>query len=188
MTDLQQALTIGGGIFIVMMASQYGYRDYTWHKWAMPLISVTIFGFLYLKDAPTDSVDFVVYAVALALGLAFGWAATATTKVEHNSAKGGAIYTRAGVGFAAVWLLALAARVVFIVLAEHNMAFRNALGSFMYNHQIVEETIPPFFCLWAVVTVASRVGLIALTAASLSSKSTPAYDLAPEIEPVRSVA
>lgn len=188
MTDLQQALTIGGGIFLVMMASQYGYRDYTWHKWAMPLISVAIFGFFYFKDAPTDSVDFVVYAVALALGLAFGWAATATTQVERNPAKGGLIYTRAGVGFAAVWLLALAARVVFIVLAEHNTAFRNALGTFMYNHQIVEETIPPFFCLWAVAMVASRVGLIALRAAALRSDSAPAHSAPTGREPARSVA
>ncbi|MET3805459.1 hypothetical protein ABIB25_002463 [Nakamurella sp. UYEF19] len=187
MTDLQQALAIGGGIFIVMMASQYGYRDYTWHKWAMPLISVAIFGYFYLKDAPSDGVDFVVYAVALALGVVFGFAATATTTVEKNPAKGGAIYTRAGVGFASVWLLALAARVVFIVLAEHNQAFRNALGTFMYNHQIVEETIPPFFCLWAVVMVATRVGLIALKAASLRSQTGVAIG-ATDLEPVRSIA
>jgi len=186
MTDLQQALAIGGGIFIVMMASQYGYRDYTWHKWAMPLISVAIFAYFYVKDAPNDSVDYVVYAVAVALGLAFGWAATATTKVEKNPAKGGAIYTRAGIGFASVWLLALAARVLFITLAEHNQGFRSALGTFMYNHQIVEEAIPPFFCIWAVVMVAFRVGLIALKAASLRSQSPAA--VSEKREPVRSIA
>jgi hypothetical protein len=37
MSDLAQAALIGGGIFLVMMFSQFGRRDLSWHKVVYPL-------------------------------------------------------------------------------------------------------------------------------------------------------
>ena len=160
MTDLQQALAISGGIFAVIMLSQYGDREASWHKFVLPVLSLGGFGFYYLKDAPTAGADWVVYAVGAAVGLAFGLGATAATKVYRRA--DGQVRTVTGPVFAAIWLGTVVLRVGFVALAEHDDTFRTHLGEFMMTHSIVQDAIAPFFLVMAAVTVLSRVGLIAL--------------------------
>lgn len=170
MTDLEQSLLIGGSIFVVMMASQYGRRDYTWHKVVMPVASCAVFAYFYLKDAPTMSVDFVVYAVGGLIGLVFGVWASVATGVERD-ARDGKVYTRCGAGFALAFLTCLALRVAFIASAQHVGPFRDRLGAFMFDHKIVVDAIPPFFVIMACAMVVSRVAFIAGRVAALPQRA-----------------
>ena len=159
MTDMEQALTISGGIFAVMMLTQYGRRKYDLHKVLMPIATVSAIGYFYLKGMPTQHVDVVVYLVGAAIGLACGVIATFTTGVERDPASG-QVHTRCGVGFVAIWTVVVAARVAFIYFAEHNTWFRDHLGTFMTEHQIVQDAIAPFFVIMALAMVLTRVFLL----------------------------
>jgi hypothetical protein len=159
MTDMEQALTISGGIFAVMMLTQYGRRKYDLHKVLMPIGTVSAVGYFYLKGMPTQHVDIVVYLVGAAIGLACGVVATFTTGVERDPASG-QVHTRCGAGFVAIWTAVVALRVAFIYLAEHNTWFRDHLGTFMAEHQIVQDAIAPFFVIMALAMVLTRVFLL----------------------------
>jgi hypothetical protein len=165
-SPLQESLLISGSIFLVVVASSLGRKEYRVNRFARPLVISAIFGYEYLKGAPTSTAALIAYAVALAIGLGFGLLSTAFTRIERDSVTG-KIMTITGVGFIATWLVAMGMRVVFIALAEDNQAFRMHLGRFLYDHSLPEAAIAPFFVLMALTTVLSRIGFAALRAGRL---------------------
>ncbi|MET7681189.1 hypothetical protein [Streptomyces sp. NPDC005423] len=159
MTDMEQALTISGGIFAMMMLTQYGRRKYDWHKVLMPLVTVSAVGYSYLGAIPGQTADLVVYLVGGAVGLACGVVAALTTGVERDQLSG-RVHTRCGAGFVAIWSAVVALRIAFIYLAEHNDWFRRHLGTFMLEHHIATDAVAPFFVIMALVMVLARVFLL----------------------------
>lgn len=174
MSDLQQSLLISGSIFAVVMLTHYGRRDFTFHKFLYPLVSVAAFGFFYLKDAPTASIDWLVYLAGAVIGAVAGVVAARCTGVERDDK--GVAFTVCGLGFAATWLAMSVIRVAFIVAVEHNDAFRNAFGTFMISHSISFDTVPPFFVLMALSTVVVRLAIVMLRIGRSAPKTlaTPA--------------
>ncbi|WP_446663759.1 hypothetical protein [Flexivirga sp. B27] len=156
MSDFQQALLISGGITALMLITQYGRRALTTHSMVRPLLTVVGVGFFYLRGLPTDSSELWLYAVGLGLGVVCGAIATVFTRVERDTTTG-TVMTVCGVGFAATWLAVAGARLLFVWEAEHNLGFRDHLGEFMMNHQLHETSIAPFFVLWALAMVVSRI-------------------------------
>jgi len=161
MTDMQQALTVSGLIFGIVMMSQYGRREYNWHRVALPLASTSTVGYFYLRGMPTSTVDWVIYGVSALVGLAFGLVATAATGLDRDDATGRA-YTRCGAWFLTTWLAAMALRIGFVYAAEHNTWFHQHLGEFLAEHHIVTDAIAPFFVIMALAMVLTRVALIGL--------------------------
>jgi len=184
MTDMEQALTISGGIFAVMMLTQYGRRKYDLHKVLMPIGTVSAVGYFYLKGMPSQDVDIVVYLVGAAIGLACGVVATLTTGVERDPASG-KVHTRCGVGFVAIWTAVVALRVAFIYLAEHNTWFRDHLGTFMAEHHIVQDAIAPFFVIMALAMVLTRVFLLLARVRLLAPTGAQEQALTQGSSPVR---
>ncbi len=162
MTDMEQALTISSIIFGVVMLTQYGRRRYSLHKLIQPVLTVGLVGFFYLRGMPGSGADWAVYGVGAAIGLGFGIVTNAATGVERGAT--GRVFTRCGPAFLTAWVALVAARIVFIALADHNDAFRSHLGRFMVEHGIVQDAIAPFFVIMALVTVVSRVALVAARA------------------------
>lgn len=167
MTDMEQALTISGVIFGVVMLTQYGRRKYSLHKLVQPVLTVALVGFFYLRDMPDTGADWAVYGVGAAIGLVFGVITNAVTGVERGAA--GKVFTRCGLGFLTAWVALVAVRVAFIALADHNDGFRRHLGQFMFEHGIVQDAIAPFFVIMALVTVVSRMALVAARARNARS-------------------
>ena len=171
MSDFSQAALIGGGIAAVVFASQLGRRDLSWHKVVYPLLSVAGFGYGYLSDAPTGRPELWLYAAAIGLGLVFGAVATATTGMERDRTTG-RIMTTCGAGFVATWLVALGARLAFIWAVEHDMGFREQVGTFMMSHYIHESAIAPFFVIWALTMLLARLAAILVRAGQLPAATT----------------
>jgi hypothetical protein len=158
MSDLQQALVISGSIFAVMMISGYGRRAFSLHKFLLPLVSCAAFGFFYLKDAPTGSVDWLVYLVGALIGAGAGVVAARATGIERDA--NGTAITVCGPSFAAIWLVMSLVRIAFIVAVEHIDSFRTAFGTFMISHHISFDTVPPFFVLMALSMVVARLAIV----------------------------
>ncbi|GAA1459342.1 hypothetical protein [Williamsia maris] len=161
MSDLTQAVEISGGIFALMMATQYGTRHFGWHKIALPVLAVSGFGYSYLKDAPTDHSSVMLYLVGAAIGLVFGVLAYASTAMWADRTTG-SIMTRCGAAFVAVWLVAMVARIGFVWAVSDIPAFQTWVGEHMMSMHLTTEAIAPFFVIWALTMVAGRLaGLVA---------------------------
>lgn len=169
MTEFMTALLVSSSIFAMMMLTQFGRREYTWHKVLMPVISVAAFGWAYLHDIPAVGNAIWLYLAGIAIGAVFAVAATVTTGIDIVSGK---LYTRTGAGFVITWLVAMALRVGFVWGADNNPGFRDHIGIFMMSHQLVEGSIAPFFVLMALTTVLVRVIAIKTRAARLTVSAT----------------
>lgn len=171
MSDMQQALLISGAIFAVVVLSQCGTREYTWHKIAIPLLAVAGFGYSYLHAAPTSGPDLIVYAAGATIGVLFGIAAAACTGIRRDASTG-RILTVSGIGFVAIWFVAMAVRIGFIWSVDNLASFRSQFGSFMFEHNIDMSAIAPFFVIMALTMVVVRVGTLGVRA-SRSGGGTP---------------
>lgn len=169
MSDLAQAALIGGGIFLVVMAGQFGRRDLSWQKIVYPLVSIAVFGYSYLKDAPTATAgEWELYGVALALGLCFAAVATLFTGMERDTTTG-RVMTICGTGFVVTWAVALVARLIFIWSVNNVDAVHDQVGTFMLSHQIETRAIAPFFVIWALTMVVGRIVAIQVRAHKLAA-------------------
>ncbi len=176
MSDFAQAALISGGIFAIIMMRGYGRR--VWDRGAVlfPLLMVAGFGYGYLHDAPTTHTDLLAYAVALALGVVFGGLASVSTRVERDAASGSAM-TVTGPAFAAIWASAVALRLGFIYAVEHWHWARMQFGEFMITHHVDFTAIAPFFILWVLGMVLTRLVAVGLRTATLPA-GRAAYALA----------
>ncbi|GGB36627.1 hypothetical protein GCM10011492_29220 [Flexivirga endophytica] len=166
MSDFQQALLISGGIATMVLATGYGRRAFTLHSLIRPLAAIVGVGFFYLRGMPTDRSELWLYAAGLGIGVVCGVVATVFTGIERD-VRTGRVMTVCGVGFAATWLAVVAARLAFVWEAEHDLGFREHLGTFMMNHQLHESSIAPFFVIWALAMVVVRIAANAVRAGQL---------------------
>jgi membrane protein CcdC involved in cytochrome C biogenesis len=169
MSDFLNALAIGGSIFAVMMVSQLGRREYSWHKIALPVVSVAAFGWAYLRHLPTTGNAVWLYVVGIAIGAVFAVFATVTTTIERDGDK---LFTRTGAAFVVTWLVALALRVGFVWGVDNVPGFRRQVGVFMMDHQLVQNSIAPFFVLIALATVVGRVVAVRIRANRVARSAT----------------
>jgi lysylphosphatidylglycerol synthetase-like protein (DUF2156 family) len=171
LSPLQQAVVISGAIFVAVMLTAYGRRPWSFREAMLrPLVLVLVVGALYLRDTPVDTGgELAAYAVAVGLGLVFGLAATAATRLERED--GGRVSTVTGAWFVAVWVVAVACRLVFIATVEHVGSAQDWFASFLTDHRISPDAVAPFFVTWAVVMVLSRLGVLVLRARSLEHGS-----------------
>lgn len=166
MSDFMQALLVSGGVAALMLITQYGRRTFTMHSMLRPLLVLPVVAFVYLRNVPTDNSELWLYAAGVGLGLVCGTATTVFTRVERDASTG-KVMTVCGLGFAATWLLVVAARLAFVWEADNSAGFRQHLGQFMMNHQLHAASLAPFFVLWALVMVGSRVAANAVRAGRL---------------------
>jgi hypothetical protein len=175
MSDFTQAALIGGSISGMVILTQYGRRKLELRGILRSVGLVGGFGVYYGLGAPTGRPELWAYAVALGLGLVFAAIATAFTKVERDRVSG-KVMTVCGVGFVATWVVALAARLVFVWCADYDGSFRTHLGEFMLNHHLESSVIAPFFLIWALTMVIGRIAATLVRSSHLPrvAATTPA--------------
>jgi hypothetical protein len=138
-----------------------GARPVTRATFAVPLVVVAVAAVAYLRDVPTAGHDTVLELAGAGAGLAFGAVATAFTRM---SVRGGRLMLRAGLGFAAVWVVAIGGRVVFAEWATHDGA--RTVGEFSMRHQLTgADAWTAAFVLMALAMVLTRAAATAGMAA-----------------------
>lgn len=167
MSPLAQAALISGSIFGVVMLRGYGRRAFDRAAVLMPLGMVAGFGYGYLRHMPLHtSAELITYAAAIAIGLVFGGVATAATGVERDRTSG-KVVTVTGPAFAAVWALAVVVRLAFVWALQDWTFARDHIGQLMLTHGIAVGAIAPFFLLWALAMVVSRMVALKIRSRSL---------------------
>ncbi len=172
MSEFTQALVISGSIFAVMMVSQLGRREYSWHKVALPLLSVSAFGWAYLRHLPTAGNAIWLYLVGIVIGGVFAALTTMSTTIERDPSTT-KLFTRTGASFVIAWLVAVLLRIGFVWGVDNVSSFRQHVGIFMMDHHLVQDSIAPFFVLMALSTVVGRVVALKIRAGRVTSVAEP---------------
>lgn len=170
MSDLVQAALISGGIFALVMLTQYGRRSVALKDLLRSILMVGAVGFFYLGDMPfSTSGEWNLYGAGLVLGLAFGAVAMLATRMEVDAVSG-KVMTICGAGFVTVWAVAVLARLGFIYSVENISWVHEHVGLFMMDHGIESSAIAPFFVIWALTMVIARIAVVQLRARTMRAE------------------
>jgi hypothetical protein len=149
------------GLFVFVLATQLGRRQVTARKLVMPLLLVGAIGARYLVHLPAGSTSHLLEAGGLVAGLAFGLASIAVVQVSADPATGRP-YTKAGFGYAAVWTVALVARMAFAYGSTH--WFAGPLAAFSIANHVPGTAYAAAFVLMVLTMVAVRAAAVAIRA------------------------
>jgi hypothetical protein len=138
-----------------------GTRPVTRSTYLVPLTVVAVAAGIYLRDVPGAGYYHALELAGVGAGVVFGLAATACTRLVRDDA--GRLLARAGIAFAAVWVIAIGGRIAFAELATHSWG--PEVARFSVAHQITgADAWRAAFVLMALAMVLTRVAATAIAA------------------------
>ena len=174
MTTTEILLFAGLALFIV--ATQLGQHPVGLRRFLTPCVAVVAVAVTYLKGIPTSGGDLPFEMVCTLAGVAFGLLAAACVRVGRDAATG-RLVLRAGLAYAAVWVLAFGGRIAFGWAAR--TVWRDAVMQFSLAHQITGAAAwTAAFVLMAVAMVATRT-VVLLVRVLLVTRAAPALQALP---------
>jgi hypothetical protein len=148
-------------LFVFILATQLGRRTPTLDRLLLPVLIVGAVGFRYLISLPSGSVSHLLVLAGLGLGVAFGLASIALVRVEKDPGTGRAV-TTAGWPYAAVWTVALVARMLFAYGSTH--WFQSALAQFSIANHVAAATYGSAFVLMVLTMIVIRTAAVIVRA------------------------
>jgi hypothetical protein len=145
-----------------VLVRNLGTRPVTRSTYLVPLAVVAVAAGIYLRNVPGGGNDHMLELAGIGAGVVFGLAAAACTRLLTDGS--GRLLARAGLAFAAVWVIAIGGRIAFAELATHSWG--PAVARFSIAHEITgAEAWRAAFVLMALVMVLTRVAATAVQAA-----------------------
>ena len=162
------ALILTAAILAGVFASDLGRRAVTARRLRRPLIIAGIAGSMYLTALATSGPAWRSSSQAAGTGAVLGLLAASFMRVEHD-ANNGEVFTRAGVGYALIWIATAAARLAFIYGTHH--WFAGSLDSWMLAHHITADALTDALVLEALaMTTARTISLYARSRPSANDR------------------
>jgi hypothetical protein len=150
------------GLAALIIATQMGRRYLTLRRFLIPLVAVAAVGYHYMPTIPTAGGD-LDFELGLAIaGTLCGVLAGYLMTVERDQ-QTGRLITRAGVDYAALWIIVFGGRLAFAWAAQH--VWSHQVGQFSMQHAITGSAAwTAAFVLMAISMVAARTVVVAMRA------------------------
>jgi len=151
------ALIASASILTVILATDLGRRRVTTWRVARSLIAVAIVAAIFVHTFPTAGNDVSLQLAGIGVGVICGLAAAMLLPVRREPS--GEIFTRAGVAYAALWVVLSAARVVFAYGSEH--WFPAAIVKFSIEYRLTgQDVYANAFVFMALAMVLTRSAVL----------------------------
>jgi hypothetical protein len=143
----------------VVLESDLGRRRIGWFRLGRPLLTLPVV-LTMVGLHPASSGNGLLFDVAGAVvGIVLGLAAGALMRVEYDGAKGRAV-SRAGLPYAALWLVIIGGRLLFLYGTTH--WFGRQVGEFLVNNRISTDAFAASFILMAFAMALTRTASLAV--------------------------
>jgi len=164
MSSLDQAMLINGIVLFAILEADLGrHRKIGAFRILRPLFMAAGIVPLYLTSLATKGTGLALEIAATVAGLLVGLIATGMTQV-YRSPRTGRPVSRAGFGYALVWIVAIGGRAAFSYGSYH--WFPTQLGHWMATQQVTADTITNGLVLMAVAMMLTRTLALATRAAT----------------------
>jgi hypothetical protein len=147
------ALILTAAILAGVFMSDLGRRTFTTHRLLRPLLIAGAAGALYLTAFATSGAGLALELAGAGVGALLGVLAASLMHVERDPASGTAV-TRAGAGYALIWIVVAGARLAFIYGSNH--WFSGSLDSWMHANQITVAALTDALILMALAMTVAR--------------------------------
>lgn len=147
-----------------------GTREVALATFVVPLAIVVAAASFFLFPLPTGGNDLDLVLAFGAIGVLFGLAASAVTRLHHRDGK---LVATAGAAFAALWIIMIGGRIVFAEWATG--AGARTVGMFSRDHAITgADAWTAAFVVMALGMVLTRTVALAVRTRRTSSRTAPA--------------
>jgi hypothetical protein len=165
MSTTAQALLINAVVLVAVLEADLGrHRKVGVVRVLRPVVvSATIVPFFFVGPATTGT-GLTLEVAGTAAGLVLGLAAGRLLTV-YRSPRTGRVVSRAGVAYAGLWLVVVAARSAFSIGADR--WFGPQLGRWMLAHQVNAAAITDTLILMAVMMMLARTASLVIRARAL---------------------
>jgi hypothetical protein len=147
------AIIVTAAILVSVLASDLGRRAITTHRLLRPLLISGGVGALYLTGFASSGTGLAIELAGAGTGVALGLLAGGLMRVERDP-RDGSMFSRAGGGYALLWIVAAAARLAFIYGSEN--WFAGSLDSWMVAHQVSADALTNSLVLLALAMAIAR--------------------------------
>lgn len=157
------ALVASASVLAVVLATDLGHRALTTWRLLRSLLAVIAVCVIFVRSFPVDGNDVPLQLAGVGVGVLAGIIAAQFLTVEHTA--DGRVMTRGGLGYALVWVVLSAARVVFTYGAEN--WFAEGIVRFSVEYGISgQDAYANAFLFMALAMVLARSGVLLVRARS----------------------
>ena len=178
----------------VVLESDLGRRKVGWFRILRPLIAVVLVVPFFFTSLPTSGHDLLLQGAGVLAGLLLGLFSMCPLLVSvgydpawrgrfHRGRPKGTVVSRAGAGYASLWIAVTAARLCFAYASQH--WFPVQLGHFMTVHQLSGTALTNAFIFLAIgmdlfrsVMLAGRAGRVRRDHAGALGRRAPVTAMA----------
>jgi hypothetical protein len=169
MSDLTSAMIVNAVVLAAVLEADLGaHRKVGRLRIARPLLLAAGIVPLYLKAFATHGTGLGLEVVGAVAGLLAGIAAASLTHVYRSPTTGKPV-SRAGAGYAAMWILVIGGRAAFSYGSVH--WFNAPLGHWMARHDVSVAAITDTLVLMAVAMLLARTVGLAIRAITLAPRA-----------------
>jgi hypothetical protein len=158
----------------VVLESDLGRRKIGIFRIGRPLLSLPVVLTLIGLHPARSGNGLLLDLVGVVVGVLLGLAASALMTVEYDPLRGRAV-SRAGIGYAAVWVAIVGARLLFSYGSDH--WFGRQIGQFLLANRISVDAFAASFILMAFAMALTRTANLALRAAKTRPATRPAVSV-----------
>jgi hypothetical protein len=169
---LTNALIVNGLVLFAVLEADLGpARRITRFRLLRPLLASILIVPMFVQDPSTHGTGLALEISGAALGILLGLTATRLMTLRRDGGTG-RLVTRAGIGYAALWIAVIAARSAFSIGAVH--WFSQPLTTWMAEHQVTEAAITDTLIVMAIGMALARSLGLALGARNLGRRQPDA--------------